>query len=97
MPLVVPLMRSVWELGPCCKNQIMLILVDSGSSSSFVSSRFVERVGLKVVPCVSAQVRVANGNILRGNTMVKVMEWWANGHTYVSNMRMLELGCMMPF
>lgn len=70
----------------------MLILVDSGSSSSFVSSRFVERVGLKVVPCVSAQVRVANGNILRSNTMVKAMEWWANGHTYVSNMRVLELG-----
>lgn len=74
------------------QNQIMLILVDSGSSSSFVSSRFVERVGLKVVPCVSARVRVANGNILRSNTMVKAMEWWANGHTYVSNMRVLELG-----
>jgi hypothetical protein len=41
---------------------------------------------------VSARAKVANGDILRSNTMVKAMEWWANGHTYVSDMRVLELG-----
>jgi hypothetical protein len=29
---------------------------------------------------------------LKSDKMVKVMEWWANGHTYRNDMRVLELG-----
>jgi hypothetical protein len=74
------------------KNQVMLVLVDSGTSTSFVNKQLVDRMGLKVQSCVPAKVKVANGEILISDPMVKSLEWWANGHTYQSDMRVLRLG-----
>jgi hypothetical protein len=45
-----------------------------------------------VHPCASCKVRVANGEIMYSDTMVRSLEWWANGHTYQSDMRVLGLG-----
>ncbi|XP_047061585.1 uncharacterized protein LOC124668504 [Lolium rigidum] len=41
-------------------NKVCLILVDSGSSTSFVSSEFVNRLNLATVPVQSVSVKVAN-------------------------------------
>lgn len=40
----------------------------------------------------TAQVKVANGDILTTETMIPKMEWWAQGHTFHTDMRVLELG-----
>jgi hypothetical protein len=45
-------------------NQTMLILVDSGSSTSFINKIFVERLGLQTHSCAVAKVQVANGDFL---------------------------------
>ena len=45
------------------KNQVMLTLVDTGSSHSFVSSAFLDRVGIQAVPTTPKQVKLANGQI----------------------------------
>jgi hypothetical protein len=74
------------------QNQVLLILVDSGSSASFISQTMVDRVGLPTQQCSLAKVKVANGEILKSDRVVKSMEWWANGHTYRNDMRVLELG-----
>jgi hypothetical protein len=73
-------------------NQVMLVLLDSRSSTSFINKQLVDRLGLPVHPCVSCKVRVANGEIMYSYTMVRSLEWWANGHTYQSDMRVLGLG-----
>ena len=45
-------------------NKVMLILVDSGSSHSFVSQAFAQRVNLPTVPMSPQHVKLANGDTL---------------------------------
>jgi hypothetical protein len=68
------------------KKQVILILVDSGSSSTFISTAMVARIGLKPI-----SVRVANEDMLISDTYVPKVQWWANGHTYKTDMRVLDL------
>jgi hypothetical protein len=72
------------------KKQVMLILVDSGRSSTFISTTMVARIGLKHVSCAATTVRVANGDMLISDTYVPKVQWWANGHTYKTDMRVLD-------
>lgn len=44
-------------------NKVMLILVDSGNSHSFVSSNFVHLANLSIVLISPKQVKLANGDI----------------------------------
>lgn len=37
------------------------------------------------------QVKVANGEIFITDQCVPNMEWWAQGHTFTTNMRVLDL------
>jgi len=79
------------KLRALVKNQVMLTLVDSGSSHSFVSAAFLDRVGIVPVPTVPKQVRVANGEIMISDSYVPQFTWWCNGHTLQSDMRVLHL------
>lgn len=58
------------------KNKVMLILVDSGSSHSFVSSHFLSRVGIAAVPTHPRQVQLANGESMITDHLVPNLEWW---------------------
>lgn len=48
-------------------------------------------MGLPVSPCVLATVKIANGEKLRSDRIVRSLEWWEDGHTYKSDVRVLEL------
>lgn len=74
------------------KNKTMLMLLDSGSSHSFVSSSFVAATGLKTVPTTPQTVQLANGQLLVTNQLVPQLEWVCQGHTLTVDMRVLELG-----
>jgi len=73
------------------RNKVMLILIDSGSSHSFVSSTFIQQVGWPTTPTVSKQVKMANGDTLITDQMVPKLEWWSNGHTLVTDMQVLDM------
>jgi hypothetical protein len=73
-------------------SKVCLILVDSGSSTSFVNSNFVARAGLPAVPVPPVSVKVANGEIMQSNTQVKQLPWWMQGHTFYTDMRVLAVG-----
>ena len=73
------------------RNKVMLILTDSGSSHSFVSSTFIQQVGWPTTPTVSKQVKMANGDTLITDQMVPKLEWWSNGHTLVTDMQVLDM------
>jgi hypothetical protein len=73
-------------------NKVMLILVDSGSSHNFVSSAFLLQTGISSQPVAPMHVRVANGEVLSSAHQVKELEWWAQGFTFHTTMRVLDIG-----
>ncbi|WVZ84118.1 hypothetical protein U9M48_031179, partial [Paspalum notatum var. saurae] len=72
--------------------KVMLILVDSGSSNSFINSSFVTTAGLQTVPAPTRQVKVASGHTLTTNLMVPDLAWWCQGYTLHTSMRVLDIG-----
>ena len=73
------------------QNKVMLLLLDSGSTHSFVSSSFVARAGLSTVPIPPKQVKLPNGDILTCDRMVPKLTWWCQGHTLAADMRVLDM------
>ena len=49
------------KLRALVQNEVMLLLVDSGSSHSFVSSKFLKLTGLTAIPASPKQVKLPNG------------------------------------
>jgi hypothetical protein len=73
------------------KNQVLVVLIDSCSSTSFVSQNLVDTLGLPILNYEALEVRVANGRKMLSNKRVVEMEWWPGGHTYTTSLRVLEL------
>lgn len=74
------------------KNQVFLLLVDSGSSATFVNSSFVDKAGLTAQKCRPVKVKVANGEEMISDSVVKGVDWLCGGHTFTTDMRVLDLG-----
>lgn len=70
----------------------MLLLVDSGSTHTFVNSSFAERAGCTIQETAPVTVKVANGETLQSTQQVSQLTWWCQGHTFSTDMRLLELG-----
>jgi hypothetical protein len=82
------------------QNKVMLMLVDSGSSHTFVRSAFVARLGLNTIPTSPKTVKVANGDTLVTDQFIPQMEWWIQGHSFHTDMLVLEMGvydCILGF
>jgi hypothetical protein len=73
------------------RKQLMLILVDSGSSATFISSVMVKKLGLVPTNCKPVKVKVVNGEMLISDSYVPHVEWSANEHLYKIDMRVLDL------
>jgi hypothetical protein len=82
---------EVMQVRALVNNKVMLILIDSGSSHNFFSESFVEAVQMKALPAVPRRVKLANGEIMITNHWEPKLEWWANGYTLQTNMRVLHL------
>lgn len=55
------------------------MLVDSGSSTSFISQTMVDKLGLDIEPCTAVADKVANGEIMTSTRKVKEVTWWIGG------------------
>ncbi|XP_048549353.1 uncharacterized protein LOC125528980 [Triticum urartu] len=73
-------------------NQVMLLLVDSGSTHNFISTAFVDRIKATSVTVPAVKVRVANEERMSCNSMVQGLQWWIRGDTFRMDMRQLALG-----
>jgi hypothetical protein len=69
----------------------LLVLVDSGSSVSFISSQIAE--GLTGIQPLSRRlsVRVANGETLCCGAIIPNCEWQVQGHKFQTTLRVLPL------
>lgn len=73
--------------------QVMLLLVDSGSSHTFIDQQLVARLNCKTEALPkSMRVRVANGQFLHCNSEVKQLEWWSQDTTFATDMKVIPLG-----
>ncbi|CAN6305637.1 unnamed protein product [Urochloa humidicola] len=83
---------EVLKIQTTVKNKVMLLLLESGSSHSFVSTSFLATTGLIAVPMAPKKVQVANGQVLVSDHIVPQMEWLCQGYTMSSDMKVLDLG-----
>lgn len=79
------------KLRTLVKNKVMLILVDSGSSHSFVSKHFAELAQLPTTPLPSRTVKMANGERLTTSEMVSNLQWYIQGETLSNDMLVLDM------
>lgn len=73
-------------------NQVLLILVDSGSSNSFLNAHMLSRVDCTVQDTTPIPIKLANGEFMQCDKMVPALSWWCQGETFTTSMRVLELG-----
>lgn len=71
----------------------LLILIDSGSVSSFISAELVEKLQCTTKPLPPATFVVANGAKMQCDTYVPQLEWMTQGHTFNHDVKVLSLGC----
>jgi hypothetical protein len=73
-------------------DQVMILLIDSGSSTSFVTRMFAERAGCVITTAPPVSVKVANGQLMQSDSQVEALKWCYDGHTFTDTMRILDLG-----
>lgn len=88
-----PSKRKTMKLcGSIGKNEV-LILVDSGSVASFISTQLAERLQLPTVPCQQTNFIAADGSPMSCNKQVPNMQWNVQGNTFNSTVGILPLKC----
>lgn len=73
------------------KGKVMLVLIDSGNTHSFINSQFVHMAGIPTVPMMPMRVKLANGQEIVIDQQVANLQWYCQGHTLSSNMVVLDM------
>lgn len=74
-------------------NQVALILLDSGSTHTFVDQALLDRVAVPTEKLPAPmQVKVADGSMVSCTRVVPQLSWWVQGHSFSSPMQVLPLG-----
>lgn len=74
-------------------NKVMLLLVDSGSSHTFIDQQLAYMLQCPTSPLhVSLRVKVANGEFMQCEQEVHGFKWWIQGHTFITDMKFVPLG-----
>jgi len=68
-----------------------LILIDSGSSSSFLSESLAAQLSSAVITPQSTQVQVAGGGLLLSSGILRNVPWTLDTCTFISDFRILPL------
>lgn len=72
-------------------DQEILILVDSGSSHSFISTQAACKLQRSRTTISPMKVKVANGTVLQCNIQLGAGHWTVQGYTFCTNFRVIEL------
>jgi hypothetical protein len=56
--------------------QVLSILVNSGSSNSFLNADMLQRIPYSAKPATPLTVKVANGHTIIFDDVVTIVEWW---------------------
>lgn len=83
--------KKTIKLTGLVNNQQILIIIDSGSSCTFISEKAVDTLRLAVTKVPSVSVTVANGDTVCSDAQVSDFTWWSQGHTFTHSARVLKL------
>lgn len=72
-------------------NQEILILIDSGSSCTFISDKVVASLKCFVVAAPSISMTMTNGQKVLSNQEITDFTWWSQGHTFTQTARVLPI------
>jgi hypothetical protein len=73
-------------------NQVLLILVDSGSTGSFLNEAMLSRLHCNTQKTSPVTVKLANNETMTCDQLVPDFSWWIQGETFTTPMRVLPLG-----
>jgi hypothetical protein len=73
------------------QNMEILVLIDSGSSHSFVSQQVVAVVSGVTATASPVTVRVADGSVIQAKAEILQAEWFLQGYSFHSDLRVLKL------
>ncbi|KAK3146065.1 hypothetical protein QOZ80_3BG0261070 [Eleusine coracana subsp. coracana] len=73
-------------------NHVLVMLLDSGSSHSFISSRMVHKLGCAKKQIRPRVVQVVNGDTIPCNSEVPTFSWWVPNVTFQQDMKVVPLG-----
>lgn len=73
------------------KDKVMIILMDSGSSHSFISSTFVQLAQLPTATILAKRVKLANGAWMETTQQVSKLKWYCQGHTLTTDMVVIDM------
>ncbi|XP_019177711.1 PREDICTED: uncharacterized protein LOC109172915 [Ipomoea nil] len=84
-------MNTIKLLGLIGK-QIVVILVDSGSTHSFVDPKVLDQRGIITERAENLKVTVANGETMMCDSVCKGLEWQVQKEQFKKDLRVLKLG-----
>ena len=88
-----PAKRRTMRLKGCLGNREVIILVDSGSSGTFVSTELSQHLNWPMEDCQATQYAAVDGTQLMCNKVLKGLQWTTQGHSFVSDAGILPLKC----
>ena len=83
--------KKTIKLHGIVKDQELLILIDSGSTCTFISTKTATALNCVLMSAPPIQVAVANGDKLQSNHQVLNFSWWSQGHTFTTDAHVLSL------
>ena len=75
-----------------CQGQNLIILIDSGSTYSFINKGTIKALNATTSKTTLLAVTVANENVKLCETHSLVFTWFMQSYAFKSNLRVLELG-----
>lgn len=69
----------------------VMILLDSGSSTSFINKSLVNQLDIPTVQCPPLSICIADGNLMQYSTMVPSASWSMNGYLFQHDLEILPL------
>jgi predicted aspartyl protease len=82
--------KKTMRLQGLVNNQEVLLLVDSGSSSTFISIHTAKKLQLVPQDTTAVMVTMANDNKVPNNKIIHDLSWWSQGHTFTISARVPE-------
>lgn len=82
-----PKKRRTMQLQGLIGKHEVLVLVDSGSITSFISEAVVHQLQLPVHSIFAEHFTVADGGSVHCAGMVKNLQWWTQGHSFTQDMK----------
>ncbi|XP_063942971.1 uncharacterized protein LOC108207610 [Daucus carota subsp. sativus] len=83
--------RKTINLEGCMRGEKVHMLVDTGSTMTFINSKLLERMNVEKMSCDTITVKLADGRTVRSNFYVPRVKWKIQQYEFTFDMRIIEI------